>query len=121
MTDRQTALLAIAVACGLGVGIARFAHRRDAGLTRTDPAIAELRLELEALRGRTSTVVGELVADVALCRQRTESLRGVLEVLIPSGVWPERVALPDPPPGWKPWPIGNKYGIDTGPRQENEP
>lgn len=40
-----------------------------------------------------------------LCRQRTESLHGVLEVLVSSGIgWPERVRLPDPPPGWAPWP-----------------
>lgn len=45
-----------------------------------------------------------VAAELQLCRQRTESLRRVLEVLIPSGIWPERVRLPDPPPGWAPWP-----------------
>lgn len=42
--------------------------------------------------------------ELAACRDRTESLRVTLETLI--RVYPNwrRERLPDPPPGWAPWP-----------------
>ena len=66
--------------------------------TRIDNAnesIAELRRELALID------LGRYDAELQLCRQRTESLRGVLEVLMLDGG--NRRKMPDPPPGWPQW------------------
>lgn len=100
-------LAAAALASSLALGAfasvrAQRAERRAAGAERVAAGnrglLGHLATRVEAID------LGAVRTELQLCRQRTESLRRVLEVLIPSGIWPERVRLPDPPPGWAPWP-----------------
>lgn len=107
------ALIGVVVAGSIAAAILLARFDRVASRARRAEALTEqTRRELVDVRDAAAEYIGEIRVDVALCRQRTESLRGVLEILIPSGVWPERVKLPDPPPGWAPWPTGNKHGYE---------
>lgn len=110
------ALVVALLLAGFGNVLRRIDEGRvDAAAARRE--LAEVRAELERLRDRAMTITSRQADDLELCRLRTENLRAVLEVLIPSGVWPERVRLPDPPPGWRAWPEGNRNGYDTRPEE----
>lgn len=51
----------------------------------------------------------QLDGQLAACRQRTDHLRNVLEILVSESAWDERVKLPNPPPGWAAWPPVGHY------------
>ncbi len=68
-------------------------------IDNSNETIAELRKSIASIDMQRYD--GELES----CEQRTENLHQVLYNLILDGTrWPERRALPDPPPPWRPWP-----------------
>lgn len=104
---RHVAAISMAVAvtavCAVDVCLSRIDKVRAAqhGLTA---AQADAVRAIDALTDRLAHIP-DARAELAACRARTENLHTVLEVLVSSGIgWPERVALPNPPPGWAPWP-----------------
>jgi hypothetical protein len=109
MKNQIASALAVIAIVGVAAGVlaGRDKSRRIDHLERD---LGELRAAHNTNTKIERAAFDELQAQAAVCEQRTESIHGVLEILIPSGIWPDRVVLPDPPPGWRPWPAGNKYG-----------
>jgi hypothetical protein len=71
-------------------------HVERSRIDKPNETIADLRRQVLTL-----AAVHDFSGEVELCRQRTESLRGVLEVLLLDGG--NRRKMPDPPPGWPRW------------------
>lgn len=118
------AVAALAVAL---VFLAYHVHRIGRAVVVVDREQRETARDVQAARstlaeatssiGQRDQRLVDVERSLETCRVRTEHLRSVLDVLIPSGIWPERVRLPDAVPGWRPWPeLGHRDRADGSKR-----